>query len=145
MESFDSGFSRYQNVNKEKTGLYFNQSSVQRKICCHNSNESFASTYVCIPPSRYSKSIGAPMDCIYQGDCLLPKHLRHIRNMALYLILLPLFRSLSVKSSYVNSVKEYIIRCMNKSHILSILSCLCFGEIRESITINPSCYVHFVL
>lgn len=107
MESFDSGFSRYQNVNKEKTSLYFNQSSVQRKICCHNANESSTSTYVCIPLSRYSKSIGVPMDCIYQGDCLLPKHLRHIRNMALYLILLPLFRSLSVKHIRQKQLRQY--------------------------------------
>ena len=39
---------------KERTGLYHNQSSVQRKICYHNSNESSASIHVCIPPSRYS-------------------------------------------------------------------------------------------
>ena len=103
----DKAVFRYQNVNKEKTGLYFNQSSVQRKICCHNSNESSASTYVCIPPSRYSKSIGVPMDCIYQGDCLLPKHLRHIRNMALYINLFPFFRSLSVKHIRQKWLRQY--------------------------------------
>jgi hypothetical protein len=32
-----------------------------------------------------------------QEDYLLPKHLRHIRSMVLFLILLLLFRSLSVK------------------------------------------------
>lgn len=41
-------------TNKERTGLYFDQSSIQRKIYYHNSNESSASIHICIPPSRYS-------------------------------------------------------------------------------------------
>ncbi len=57
-----------------------------------------------------------------QVGCLLLKHLRHIQSMVLFLILLPLFHSLSVKSGYVNTVMEYIISCTNKSHILSVLS-----------------------
>lgn len=38
-----------------------------------------------------------------------------------------------------------IICCVNKYHILSALSCLCFEEICESIPINSSCPVHFML
>ena len=41
-------------TNKERTGLYFDQSSIQRKIYYHESNESTASTHVCIPSSRYN-------------------------------------------------------------------------------------------
>ena len=49
----DASTGSYLRIKRELV-IYFALSYVSRKIYYHNSNESSASTHVCIPPSRYS-------------------------------------------------------------------------------------------
>ena len=85
-----------------------------------------------------------------QAGCLLLKHLRYIQSMALFSVLLPLFRSLSVnisvKSGYINTVMEHIIRCMNKPHIFFVLSsCVLENLWKHSSQFFLSCSFHVII